>query len=103
MAEPNKDKDINSLYRCLKPSSVLLSLPLMQFACDTTGLAECVAEKLNISAALVTPCLIRSLNVSVEGGLEICPSQGPSCPFPEVSRLLEPLQNESVAFAFAFS
>uniref|UniRef100_A0A667W902 Adenylate cyclase type 6 n=1 Tax=Myripristis murdjan TaxID=586833 RepID=A0A667W902_9TELE len=46
-------------------------------------LADCVAEKLNTSAAMVTPCLIRSLNVSVEGGLEICPSQGPSCPFPE--------------------
>lgn len=59
----------------------------LQFACDTTSLAQCVAEKLNTSAALVTPCLIRSLNVSVEGGLEICPSQGPSCPFPEVSPL----------------
>lgn len=59
----------------------------LQFACDTTSLAQCVAEKLNTSAALVTPCLIRSLNVSVEGGLEICPSQGPSCPFPEVSHL----------------
>lgn len=47
-------------------------------------MAQCVAEKRNTSAALVTPCLIRSLNVSVEGGLEICPSQGPSCPFPEV-------------------
>lgn len=56
-----------------------------QFACDTTSLEQCVAEKLNTSAALVTPCLIRSLNVSLEGGLEICPSQGPSCPFPEVS------------------
>lgn len=56
----------------------------LQFACDTTSLSECVSEKLNTSAALVTPCLIRSLNVSVEGGLEICPSQGPSCPFPEV-------------------
>ncbi|CAG04060.1 unnamed protein product, partial [Tetraodon nigroviridis] len=54
-----------------------------QFACDTTSLEQCVAEKLNTSAALVTPCLIRSLNVSLEGGLEICPSQGPSCPFPE--------------------
>ena len=59
-----------------------------QFACDTTGLAECVAEKLNTSAAMVTPCLIRSLNVSLEGGLEACPSRGPSCPFPEVMKPL---------------
>lgn len=86
-----------------------------QFACDTTGLAQCVAEKLNTSAALVTPCLIRSLNVSIEGGLEICPSQGPSCPFPEVSSLyvttslfvsgtqmVEPFQMENVTFAFVF-
>lgn len=61
-----------------------LSSVWLQFACDTTSLVQCVAEKLNTSEALVTPCLIRSLNVSVEGGLEICPSQGPSCPFPEV-------------------
>uniref|UniRef100_A0A669E2H8 Adenylate cyclase type 6 n=1 Tax=Oreochromis niloticus TaxID=8128 RepID=A0A669E2H8_ORENI len=60
---------------------VFISAFVNMFACDTTGLAECVAEKLNTSA--VTPCLIRSLNVSVEGGLEICPSRGPSCPFPE--------------------
>lgn len=58
----------------------------LQFACDTQSLTECVAEKLNTSAGLVTPCLIRSLNVSIEGGLESCPSQGPSCPFPEVSK-----------------
>lgn len=57
---------------------------LLQFSCDTTSLTTCVAEKLNTSAALVTPCLIRGLNVSVDGGLEICPSRGPSCPFPEV-------------------
>uniref|UniRef100_A0A3Q1IZJ3 Adenylate cyclase type 6 n=1 Tax=Anabas testudineus TaxID=64144 RepID=A0A3Q1IZJ3_ANATE len=62
---------------------VFISAFVNMFACDTTSLAACVAEKLNTSAALVTPCLIRSLNVSVEGGLEICPSQGPSCPFPE--------------------
>lgn len=62
------------------------SSALPKFACDTKSLAQCVAEKRNTSAALVTPCLIRSLNVSVEGGLEICPSQGPSCPFPEVSQ-----------------
>ncbi|XP_042078615.1 adenylate cyclase type 5-like [Haplochromis burtoni] len=60
---------------------VFISAFVNMFACDTTGLAECVAEKLNTSA--VTPCLIRSLNVSIEGGLEICPSRGPSCPFPE--------------------
>uniref|UniRef100_A0A665TPI5 adenylate cyclase n=1 Tax=Echeneis naucrates TaxID=173247 RepID=A0A665TPI5_ECHNA len=62
---------------------VFISAFVNMFACDTTSLAACVAEKLNTSAALVTPCLIRSLNVSIEGGLETCPSQGPSCPFPE--------------------
>lgn len=74
----------------------------LQFACDTTSLAQCVAEKLNTSAGLVTPCLIRSLNVSVEGGLEICPDQGPSCPFPEVSSLSRQLlnaQKPNVTFA----
>lgn len=68
---------------------VCVCLSSLQFACDTKSLAECVAEKLNTSAAMVTPCVISSLNVSVEGGLEICPSQGPSCPFPEVSRYSE--------------
>ncbi|XP_023284420.1 adenylate cyclase type 6 [Seriola lalandi dorsalis] len=62
---------------------VFISAFVNMFACDTTSLATCVAEKMNTSAGLVTPCLIRSLNVSIEGGLEICPSQGPSCPFPE--------------------
>eukprot|EP00064_Thunnus_orientalis_P013721 superscaffoldBa00002284_g13761 len=62
---------------------VFISAFVNMFACDTKSLAECVAEKLNTSAAMVTPCVIHSLNVSVEGGLEICPSQGPSCPFPE--------------------
>ncbi|MEQ2234073.1 Adenylate cyclase type 5 [Ilyodon furcidens] len=64
---------------------VFISAFVNMFACDTQSLTECIAETLNTSAALVTPCVIRSLNVSVEGGLEICPSQGPSCPFPEVS------------------
>ncbi|XP_041654884.1 adenylate cyclase type 6-like isoform X1 [Cheilinus undulatus] len=58
---------------------VFISAFVNMFACDTKSLEQCVAEKLNTSANLVTPCLIRSLNVSVEGGLEICPS----CPFPE--------------------
>ncbi|XP_061909905.1 adenylate cyclase type 6 isoform X2 [Entelurus aequoreus] len=62
---------------------VFISAFVNMFACDTKSLPECVAEKSNMSAALVTPCLIRNLNVSVEGGLEMCPSQGPSCPFPE--------------------
>ncbi|XP_054629478.1 adenylate cyclase type 6-like isoform X2 [Dunckerocampus dactyliophorus] len=62
---------------------VFISAFVNMFACDTKSLAECVAEKSNTSATTVTPCLIRSLNVSIEGGLEICPSQGPSCPFPE--------------------
>lgn len=57
--------------------------PSLQFACDTKSLEECVADELNITVAMVTPCVIHSLNVSVEGGLEICPS----CPFPEVSEL----------------
>ncbi|PWA31862.1 hypothetical protein CCH79_00006595, partial [Gambusia affinis] len=65
---------------------VFISAFVNMFACDTQSLTECVAEKLNTSAGLVTPCLIRSLNVSIEGGLESCPSQGPSCPFPEVSK-----------------
>lgn len=69
---------------CYMLTVPVLSSALPKFACDTKSLAQCVAEKRNTSAALVTPCLIRSLNVSVEGGLEICPSQGPSCPFPEV-------------------
>ncbi|KAM9829484.1 adenylate cyclase type 6-like isoform X2 [Syngnathus typhle] len=62
---------------------VFISAFVNMFACDTKSLVECVAEKSNTSAAMVTPCVIRRLNVSVEGGLEICPSQGPSCPFPE--------------------
>uniref|UniRef100_A0A3P8X4I5 Adenylate cyclase type 6 n=1 Tax=Cynoglossus semilaevis TaxID=244447 RepID=A0A3P8X4I5_CYNSE len=62
---------------------VFISAFVNMFSCDTTSLAACVASHLNTSAALVTPCLIRSLNVSIEGGLEICPSHGPSCPFPE--------------------
>ncbi|XP_027865711.1 adenylate cyclase type 6-like isoform X2 [Xiphophorus couchianus] len=62
---------------------VFISAFVNMFACDTQSLTECVTEQLNTSAGLVTPCLIRSLNVSIEGGLEICPSQGPSCPFPE--------------------
>uniref|UniRef100_A0A8C2ZCP1 Adenylate cyclase type 6 n=1 Tax=Cyclopterus lumpus TaxID=8103 RepID=A0A8C2ZCP1_CYCLU len=62
---------------------VFISAFVNMFACDTMSLQQCVAEKLNTTAALVTPCLIRSLNVSIEGGLEICPSRGPSCPFPE--------------------
>lgn len=90
-------------------------LSSLQFACDTKSLAQCVAEKLNTSAAMVTPCLIRSLNVSVEGGLEICPSEGPSCPFPEVSSSLHcslcvlyatgpsHFKNKNVIFAFVFS
>lgn len=65
-------------------ANTCVCLASLQFACDTKSLAQCVAEELNTSAALVTPCLIRSLNVSVEGGLETCPSEGPSCPFPEV-------------------
>uniref|UniRef100_A0A6Q2Z329 Adenylate cyclase type 6 n=1 Tax=Esox lucius TaxID=8010 RepID=A0A6Q2Z329_ESOLU len=46
-------------------------------------LVECIARELNMSVAMVTPCLIRNLSVSVDGGLDICPSQGLSCPFPE--------------------
>ncbi|XP_019746854.1 adenylate cyclase type 6-like isoform X2 [Hippocampus comes] len=62
---------------------VFISAFVNMFACDTKSLVECVAENSNTSTAMVTPCVIRRLNVSVEGGLEICPSQGPSCPFPE--------------------
>ncbi|KAM8831157.1 adenylate cyclase type 6 isoform 3-T4 [Synchiropus picturatus] len=62
---------------------VFISAFVNMFACDTRSLADCVAEQLNTSADLVTPCVIRSLNVSVDGGLEICPSEGTPCPFPE--------------------
>ncbi|XP_072305284.1 adenylate cyclase type 6 [Eucyclogobius newberryi] len=62
---------------------VFISAFVNMFACDTRSLTECVAESLNYSLSMVTPCLIRSLNVSAEGGLEVCPNQGPSCPFPE--------------------
>ncbi|XP_020785533.1 adenylate cyclase type 6 isoform X1 [Boleophthalmus pectinirostris] len=62
---------------------VFISAFVNMFACDTRSLSECVAESLNFSLKMVTPCLIRSLNVSAEGGLEVCPNQGPSCPFPE--------------------
>uniref|UniRef100_A0AAZ3QKA9 Adenylate cyclase type 6 n=1 Tax=Oncorhynchus tshawytscha TaxID=74940 RepID=A0AAZ3QKA9_ONCTS len=62
---------------------VFISAFVNMFACDTESLVVCISRELNISVAMVTPCLIRNLSVSVDGGLEICPSQGPSCPFPE--------------------
>uniref|UniRef100_A0A8C7USB2 Adenylate cyclase type 6 n=1 Tax=Oncorhynchus mykiss TaxID=8022 RepID=A0A8C7USB2_ONCMY len=62
---------------------VFISAFVNMFACDTESLVDCIARELNISVSMVTPCLIRNLSVSVDGGLEICPSQGPSCPFPE--------------------
>uniref|UniRef100_A0A8C5GAZ2 adenylate cyclase n=1 Tax=Gouania willdenowi TaxID=441366 RepID=A0A8C5GAZ2_GOUWI len=37
---------------------VFISAFVNMFVCDTTSLADCVAEKLNTSADLVTPCLI---------------------------------------------
>uniref|UniRef100_A0A6Q2XWF1 Adenylate cyclase type 6 n=1 Tax=Esox lucius TaxID=8010 RepID=A0A6Q2XWF1_ESOLU len=62
---------------------VFISAFVNMFACDTESLVECIARELNMSVAMVTPCLIRNLSVSVDGGLDICPSQGLSCPFPE--------------------
>uniref|UniRef100_A0A8C7DK89 Adenylate cyclase type 6 n=1 Tax=Oncorhynchus kisutch TaxID=8019 RepID=A0A8C7DK89_ONCKI len=62
---------------------VFISAFVNMFACDTESLVDCIARELNISVSMVTPCLIRNLSVSVDGGLDICPSQGPSCPFPE--------------------
>uniref|UniRef100_A0A674ERV0 Adenylate cyclase type 6 n=1 Tax=Salmo trutta TaxID=8032 RepID=A0A674ERV0_SALTR len=62
---------------------VFISAFVNMFACDTESLVDCIAREMNISVSMVTPCLIRNLSVSVDGGLEICPSQGPSCPFPE--------------------
>uniref|UniRef100_A0A8B9KIG3 adenylate cyclase n=1 Tax=Astyanax mexicanus TaxID=7994 RepID=A0A8B9KIG3_ASTMX len=53
------------------------------FACDTERLVDCVARQLNSSADSVTPCIIYNLSRLAEDGLDICPSNTPSCPFPE--------------------
>ncbi|KAL1021441.1 hypothetical protein UPYG_G00013290 [Umbra pygmaea] len=62
---------------------VFISAFVNMFACDTENLVDCLARELNTPVAMVTPCLIRNLSVSADGVLDICPSQGPSCPFPE--------------------
>uniref|UniRef100_A0A8B9KMP3 adenylate cyclase n=1 Tax=Astyanax mexicanus TaxID=7994 RepID=A0A8B9KMP3_ASTMX len=46
-------------------------------------LVDCVARQLNSSADSVTPCIIYNLSRLAEDGLDICPSNTPSCPFPE--------------------
>ncbi|XP_072512663.1 adenylate cyclase type 6 [Salminus brasiliensis] len=62
---------------------VFISAFVNMFACDTERLVDCVARQMNSSAGLVTPCIIYNLSRSVEDGLDICPSDTPSCPFPE--------------------
>lgn len=59
-----------------------------QFSCDTQKLVDCVAEQFNWSSSeMVTPCVIHNLSHSAADGLDICPSNTPSCPFPEVKRV----------------
>ncbi|KAL0158709.1 hypothetical protein M9458_046785, partial [Cirrhinus mrigala] len=53
------------------------------FSCDTQKLVDCVAEQFNRSSEMVTPCVIHNLSRSAADGLNICPSNTPSCPFPE--------------------
>ncbi len=36
---------------------------------------------------MVTPCVIHNLSRSAADGLNICPSNTPSCPFPEVKHV----------------
>lgn len=59
-----------------------------QFSCDTQKLVDCVAEQFNWSSSeMVNPCVIYNLSRSAADGLDICPSNIPSCPFPEVKRV----------------
>ncbi|XP_030624637.1 adenylate cyclase type 6 [Chanos chanos] len=62
---------------------VFISAFVNMFACDTERLADCVAREMNSSAEMVTPCLIHNLSRTAEERLDICPSNTPSCPFPE--------------------
>ncbi|XP_042563483.1 adenylate cyclase type 6-like isoform X2 [Clupea harengus] len=62
---------------------VFISAFINMFSCDTESLVDCVAREMNSSADLVTPCVIHNLSRTAEEGLVICPSNTPSCPFPE--------------------
>uniref|UniRef100_A0A671RZE2 adenylate cyclase n=1 Tax=Sinocyclocheilus anshuiensis TaxID=1608454 RepID=A0A671RZE2_9TELE len=62
-------------YKGLQPKAI--------FSCDTRKLVDCVAEQFNWSSEMVTPCVIHNLSRSAADGLNICPSNTPSCPFPE--------------------
>ncbi|KAG5281726.1 hypothetical protein AALO_G00048130, partial [Alosa alosa] len=62
---------------------VFISAFINMFACDTERLVDCVAREMNSSSDLVTPCVIHKLSRRAEEGLVICPSNTPSCPFPE--------------------
>ncbi|KTF77979.1 hypothetical protein cypCar_00042452, partial [Cyprinus carpio] len=62
---------------------VFISAFVNMFSCDTQKLVDCVAERFNWSSEMVTPCVIHNLSRSAPDGLSICPSNTPSCPFPE--------------------
>ncbi|XP_063064178.1 adenylate cyclase type 6 isoform X2 [Engraulis encrasicolus] len=62
---------------------VFISAFINMFACDTERLVDCVAREMNSSSDLVTPCVIHNLSRTAEEGLVLCPSNTPSCPFPE--------------------
>ncbi|KAL2103951.1 hypothetical protein ACEWY4_000819 [Coilia grayii] len=62
---------------------VFISAFINMFACDTERLVDCVAREMNSSSDLVTPCVIHKLSQRAEEGLVLCPSNTPSCPFPE--------------------
>uniref|UniRef100_A0A8C2E4J0 adenylate cyclase n=1 Tax=Cyprinus carpio TaxID=7962 RepID=A0A8C2E4J0_CYPCA len=70
---------------------VFISAFVNMFSCDTQKLVDCVAERFNWSSQMVTPCVIYnlsrpapvSLNIPAPVSLNICPSDTPSCPFPE--------------------
>ncbi|XP_056588921.1 adenylate cyclase type 6 [Triplophysa dalaica] len=62
---------------------VFISAFVNMFSCDTEKLVDCVAERFNLSSEMVTPCVIHNLSRSAAGGLDICTSNTPSCPFPE--------------------
>ncbi|ROL48504.1 Adenylate cyclase type 6, partial [Anabarilius grahami] len=63
---------------------VFISAFVNMFSCDTQKLVDCVAEQFNWSSSeMVNPCVIHNLSRSAADGLDICPSNTPSCPFPE--------------------
>ncbi|XP_052396541.1 adenylate cyclase type 6 [Carassius gibelio] len=62
---------------------VFIAAFVNMFSCDTQTLVDCVAERFNWSSEMVTPCVIQNLSRFAADGLNICPSNTPSCPFPE--------------------